>query len=38
VREMARALGKLPPDDRTWRVDYGKPMSAYEYYGHRDPV
>lgn len=33
VREMARALGKAPPD-RAWRVDYGKPMSAYEFYGH----
>lgn len=34
VREMARALGKLPADARPWRVDYGKPMSAYEYYKH----
>jgi betaine-homocysteine S-methyltransferase len=34
VREMARALGKLAGDDRTWTVDYSKPMSAYEYYGH----
>ncbi len=33
VREMARALGKKPPDP-TWRIDYRKPMSAYEYYGH----
>ena len=33
VREMARALGKAPPDP-TWRIDYSKPMSAYEYYGH----
>ncbi len=33
VREMARALGKAPPDP-AWRVDYSKPMSAYEYYGH----
>ncbi|MGZ6328955.1 MAG: homocysteine S-methyltransferase family protein [Candidatus Limnocylindrales bacterium] len=38
VREMARALGKLPPEERTWRVDYAKPMSAYEYYGHADRV
>jgi 5-methyltetrahydrofolate--homocysteine methyltransferase len=36
VRAMARALGKLPGETRTWRVDYGKPMSAYEYYGHTD--
>ncbi|HWM52764.1 MAG TPA: homocysteine S-methyltransferase family protein [Thermoplasmata archaeon] len=34
VREMARALGKAPVD-RTWRVDYAKPMSAYEFYKHR---
>jgi betaine-homocysteine S-methyltransferase len=38
VREMARALGKLPEESRTWRVDYAKPMSAYEYYGHTDSV
>ena len=36
VREMARALGKLGSDDRPWRVDYGKPMSAYEYYKHEN--
>jgi betaine-homocysteine S-methyltransferase len=35
VREMARALGKLPPD-RDWRIDYGKPMSAYEFHGHKE--
>jgi betaine-homocysteine S-methyltransferase len=34
VREMARALGKLPPDDAEWRIDYDRPMSAYEYYHH----
>src|SRR6266699_1950592 len=33
VREMARALGKAPVA-RTWRVDYAKPMSAYEFYKH----
>ncbi|HUF38243.1 MAG TPA: homocysteine S-methyltransferase family protein [Anaerolineales bacterium] len=32
VREMAIALGKKQPDDRPWRVDYERPMSAYEYY------
>ena len=37
VREMARALGKQPPDPG-WRVDYAKPMSAYEYYGHDRPT
>ena len=34
VREMARALGKLPQENREWKVDYSKPMSAYEYYRH----
>ena len=34
VREMARALGKRAGDERPWRVDYGRPMSAYEYYKH----
>ncbi len=32
VREMARALGKAPLDP-AWRLDYSKPVSAYEYYG-----
>ena len=36
VREMARALGKAPQEEGTWRVDYDRPMSAYEYYGHTD--
>jgi betaine-homocysteine S-methyltransferase len=36
VREMALALGKRPPDSRPWRVDYDRPMSAYEYYQHKD--
>jgi betaine-homocysteine S-methyltransferase len=34
VREMARALGKLPDDQRMWKKGGEKPMSAYEYYGH----
>jgi betaine-homocysteine S-methyltransferase len=34
VRAMAQALGKRAEDARTWQVDYDKPMSAYEYYGH----
>lgn len=33
VRAMAQALGKAPAA-RAWRIDYGDPMSAYEYYGH----
>jgi betaine-homocysteine S-methyltransferase len=35
IREMARALGKLEPEALPWRLDYQKPMSAYEYYGHK---
>jgi methionine synthase I (cobalamin-dependent) len=34
VREMARALGKIPAEERNWKSKTGKPMSAYEYYGH----
>jgi betaine-homocysteine S-methyltransferase len=34
VREMARALGKSGAPERPWRIDYDKPMSAYEYYKH----
>jgi betaine-homocysteine S-methyltransferase len=34
IREMARALGKQPADDRVWKKSGEKPMSAYEYYGH----
>jgi betaine-homocysteine S-methyltransferase len=34
VRAMARALGRAPEEKRTWRVDYDRPMSAYEYYEH----
>jgi betaine-homocysteine S-methyltransferase len=36
VREMGRALGKVPAEEGSWRVDYDRPMSAYEYYGHTD--
>ncbi len=36
VREMARALGKRPPD-KAWRLDYSKPMSAFEFYEHEKP-
>jgi betaine-homocysteine S-methyltransferase len=34
IREMARALDKLPEDSRTWKKGGEKPMSAYEYYDH----
>jgi betaine-homocysteine S-methyltransferase len=37
IREMARALGKLSAEARPWKVDYDRPMSAYEYYGHEKP-
>ncbi|HEY6938994.1 MAG TPA: homocysteine S-methyltransferase family protein, partial [Terriglobales bacterium] len=37
IREMARALGKIPADQRPWALNYEKPMSAYEYYDH-DPA
>lgn len=36
VRAMAVALGKVTEEDHPWRVDYERPMSAYEYYGHGD--
>ena len=36
VRAMARALGKLPEQEREWRSPSGKAMSAYEYYGHTE--
>ena len=34
IREMARILKKLPEDSRIWKKGGGRPMSAYEYYGH----
>jgi betaine-homocysteine S-methyltransferase len=34
VRAMAQALGKLPVEEGEWRVDYDRPMSAFEYYRH----
>jgi betaine-homocysteine S-methyltransferase len=37
VRAMAQALGKLPVDEGEWRVDYDRPMSAFEYYRHEAP-
>lgn len=35
VRAMAKALGKLPDQERAWRSS-GRPMSAYEYYAHTE--
>jgi betaine-homocysteine S-methyltransferase len=34
VKAMARALGKVPAEEREWASKSGKPMSAYEYHGH----
>jgi methionine synthase I (cobalamin-dependent) len=34
LREMALALGKVQPDQRTWKTGGERPMSAVEYYGH----
>jgi betaine-homocysteine S-methyltransferase len=34
VKAMAKALGKLPSEEGEWRVDYDRPMSAFEYYRH----
>jgi betaine-homocysteine S-methyltransferase len=36
VRAMAKAIGKLPQEERSWRSASGKAMSAYEYYGHAE--
>jgi hypothetical protein len=33
---MARAIGKLQPEDRAWKSTTGKAMSAYEYHGHTE--
>jgi hypothetical protein len=32
---MALALGKRSAEARPWRLDYARPMSAYEYYEHK---
>jgi betaine-homocysteine S-methyltransferase len=38
IREMARALGKRSAEDEPlpWHIDFDRPMSAYEYYGHSE--
>jgi betaine-homocysteine S-methyltransferase len=36
VRAMAKAIGKLPAEERAWRSATGKAMSAYEYHGHTE--
>jgi betaine-homocysteine S-methyltransferase len=32
IRQMARALGKVPTEERQWAVDYEHPQSATEAY------
>lgn len=34
VRAMAKVLGKLPVEERSWKSSTGMAMSAYEYYQH----
>jgi len=36
VRAMAKALGKLPSEEREWKSTTGQAMSAYEYYEHTE--
>jgi betaine-homocysteine S-methyltransferase len=36
VRAMAKALGKLPAQEREWKSDTGRAMSAYEYHAHTE--
>jgi len=36
VRAMAKAIGKLPAEERDWKSETGRAMSAYEYHGHSE--
>jgi betaine-homocysteine S-methyltransferase len=36
VRAMAKALGKVPSEERAWKSQSGRAMSAYEYYTHTE--
>jgi betaine-homocysteine S-methyltransferase len=36
VRAMAKALGKVPAEEREWRSETGRAMSAYEYHSHTE--
>jgi betaine-homocysteine S-methyltransferase len=36
VRAMGKAIGKLSVEERAWQSTTGKPMSAYEHYGHTE--
>ncbi len=32
IRQMARAVGKMPVEEREWKADYERPQSATEAY------
>lgn len=34
IRQMARALDKMPTEEREWAIDYETPQSATEAYHH----
>ncbi|MDQ4058685.1 MAG: homocysteine S-methyltransferase family protein [Actinomycetota bacterium] len=36
VRAMAKVLGKLPSEERAWKSESDRAMSAYEYYAHTE--
>ncbi len=36
VRAMAKALGRVPADERDWKSTTGRAMSAYEYHAHTE--
>jgi hypothetical protein len=36
VRAMAKAIGKVPAEERGWKSTTGKAMSAYEYREHSE--
>jgi betaine-homocysteine S-methyltransferase len=36
VRAMAKALGKVPAEEREWKSESGRAMSAYEYHEHTE--
>ena len=36
VRAMAKAIGKLPSEEREWKTGSGRAMSAYEYHAHTE--
>jgi len=36
VRAMAKVLGKLPSEERAWKSETDRAMSAYEYHAHTE--